>query len=248
MLVGLVSACVSPQTPRPTITSLPTATPSPAVVGGLDPSVAPATDRNAVTTQARHLAERFEEGGLERAYFLDRYVIVTGMAVRTVALKNWQVVELEGAAGTSVLCERPLGFMPREFSEPLPSGGLPVLVAGRVSESRSGEDVVIVDCAVLKTGREVAPRSIAKLPAITNVFQGWGLFWAWAFFAGLGYLLAFRRWRATSSWLFTLFVLSHTAGTLALYAFLGSLVLPYYDASVAGSLAVWPLILALNPI
>ena len=134
--------------------------------------------------------------------------------------------------------------MPRELSEPLPSGGLPVLVAGRVSESRSGEDVVIVDCAVLKTGREVEPRSIAKLPAITNVFQGWGLFWAWALFAGLGYLLAFRRRRVTSPWLLTVFVLSHTGGMSALYAFLGSLVLPYHEASGAGSLVVWPLILA----
>ena len=158
-----------------------------------------------------------------------------------------QVVVLEGILETSVLCERPRGFMPRELLEPLPSGGLAVLVAGRLSESRSGEDVVIVDCAVLKTGRELTPRSIAKLPAITNVFQGWGLFWAWALVAGLGYLLAFRRWRVTSPWLLTVFVLSHTGGMSALYAFFGSLVLPYYDASGVGSLAVWPLILALNP-
>ena len=31
---------------------------------------------------------------------------------------------------------------------------------------------------------------------------------------------------------------------MAIYAFLGSLVLPYYDASGAGSLAAWPLTLA----
>ncbi len=246
LLVGLMSACVSSPTPSLTVTALPTATPTPTPVRGVDPNAAPATNRNAATTRARHLAERFDEGGVERAYFLDRYVIVTGTAVHADALKDRgrQVVVLEGTAGTRVLCERPRGFMPRELSEPLPSGGLPVLVAGRVSESRSGEDVVIVDCTVLKTGREVEPRSIAKLPAITNVFQGWGLFWAWALFAGLGYLLALRRWRVTSPWLLTVFVLSHTGGMSALYAFLGSLVLPYYEASGAGSLAVWPLILA----
>ena len=249
LLVGLMSACASPQTPSPTVTALPTATPSPTPVGGIDPNAAPATNRRAATTPARHLAESYDEGGVERAYFFDRYVIVTGTAVHADALKDRgrQVVVLEGTSGTRVLCERPRGFMPRELSEPLPSGGLPVLVAGRVSESRSGEDVVIVDCAVLKTGREVVPRSIAKLPAITNVFQGWGLFWAWVLFAGLGYLLALRRWRVTSPWLLTVFVLSHTGGMSALYAFLGSLVLPYYEASGAGSLAVWPLILALNP-
>ena len=246
LLVGLMSACVSSPTPSLTVTALPTATPTPTPVERRRPESAPATNRNAATTRARHLAERFDEGGVERAYFLDRYVIVTGTAVHADALKDRgrQVVVLEGTAGTRVLCERPRGFMPRELSEPLPSGGLPVLVAGRVSESRSGEDVVIVDCAVLKTGREVEPRSIAKLPAITNVFQGWGLFWAWALFAGLGYLLALRRWRVTSPWLLTVFVLSHTGGISALYAFLGSLVLPYYEASGAGSLAVWPLILA----
>ena len=149
-----MSACVSPQAPSPTVTALPTAKPTPTPVGGVDPNAAPATDRNAATTPARHLAERFDEGGVERAYFVDRDVIVTGIAVRAVrsdALRNWQVVVLEGTSGTSVLCERPGGFMPRELSEPLPSGGLPVLVAGRVSESRSGEDVVIVDCAVLNT-------------------------------------------------------------------------------------------------
>ena len=245
LLVGLMSACVSSPTPSLTVTALPTATPTPTPVRGVDPNAAPATNRNAATTRARHLAERFDEGGVERAYFLDRYVIVTGTAVHADALKDRgrQVVVLEGTSGTRVLCERPRGFMPRELSEPLPSGGLSVLVAGRVSESRSGEDVVIVDCAVLKTGREVMPRSIAKIPAITNVFQGWGLFWAWVLFAGLGYLLALRRWRVTSPWLLTVSVLSHTGGMSALYAFLGSLVLPYYEASSAGSLAVWPLIL-----
>ena len=244
LLIGLMSACVSPPTPSLTVTALPTATPTPTPVRGVDTNAAPATNRNAATTRARHLAERFDEGGVERAYFLDRYVIATGIAVHADALRDWQVVVLEGTSGTSVLCERPGGSMPRELSEPLPSGGLPVLVAGRVSESRSGEDVVIVDCAVLKTGREVEPRSIAKLPAITNVFQGWGLFWAWALFAGLGYLLAFRRRRVTSPWLLTVFVFSHTGGMSALYAFLGSLVLPYHEASGAGSLVVWPLILA----
>ena len=203
----------------------------------------------AVRVTALFLAESFDEGGAERAYFLDRYVIVTGIAVRADALndRGRQVVVLEGASETSVLCERPQGFMPRELSEPLPSGGLPVLVAGRVSESRSGEDVVLVDCHVLKTGREATPRSVAKIPAITNVFQGWGLLWAWALFTGLGYLLAFRRRRMTSPWLLTVFVFSHTSGMTALYAFLGSLVLPYYDASDAGSLAVWPFILFMNP-
>ena len=249
LLVGPMSACVSPQTPSPTVTALPRATPTPTPVGGVDPNAAPATDRNAATALAKHLAERFDEGGAERTYFLDRYVIVTGIAVRADASndRRRQVVVLEGSSRTSVFCERPRGRMPRELSEPLPSSGLPVLVAGRVSESRSGEDVVIVDCAVLKTGREVVPRSIAKIPATTNVFQGWGLFWAWALFAALGYLLAFRRWRVTSPWLLTVFVLSHTGGMSALYAFLGSLVLPYFDASGAGDLAVWPLILALKP-
>ncbi len=249
LLVGLMSACASPQTSSSTITALPTATPIPTPVGGIDPNAAPATDRHTASPTARHLAESYDEGGAERAYFLDRYVIVTGIAVRADVLKDRgrQVVVLEGTSETSVLCERPRGSMPRELSEPLPLGGLPVLVAGRVSESRSGEDVVIVDCAVLKTGREVVPRSIAKIPVITNVFQGWGLFWAWVLFAGLGYLLAFRRWRVTSPWLLIVFVLSHTSGMAALYAFLGSLVLPYYDTSGAGSLAVWPLILALNP-
>ena len=249
LLVGLMSACASSQPPSPTITALPTATPSPTPVGGIDLNAALATDRHAATAPARHLAESYDEGGVERAYFLDRYVIVTGTAVHADVLKDRgrQVVVLEGTSGTRVLCERPRGSMPRELSEPLPSGGLPVLVAGRVSESRSGEDVVIVNCAVLKTGREVVPRSIAKFPAVTNVLQGWGLFWAWALFAGFGYLLAFRRWRVTSSWLLTVVVLSHTGGMAALYAFLGSLVLPYYDTSGASSLAVWPLILALNP-
>ena len=249
LLIGLLSVCASPQTPSPTVTALPTATPSPTPVGGIDPNAAPATDRRAATTPARHLAESYDEGGVERAYFLDRYVIVTGIAIRADTLKDRgrQEVVLEGTSGTSVLCERPRGFMPRELSEPLPSGGLPVLVAGRVSESRSGEDVVIVDCAVLKTGREVVPRSIAKIPAITNVFQGWGLFWAWVLFAGLGYLLAVRRWRVTLPWLLTVFVLSHTGTMAVLYAFLGSLVIPYYDAHGAGNLASWPWLLLLNP-
>ena len=47
---------------------------------------------------------------MERAYFLDRYVIVTGMAVRAVALKSLQVVELEGTAGTMCLVRKAAGL------------------------------------------------------------------------------------------------------------------------------------------
>ena len=138
-------------------------------------------------------------------------MFVTGIAIRAERSNNRgrQVVVLEGTSGTSVLCERPRGYMPRELSEPLPSGGLAVLVAGKVSASRSVEDVVLVNCNVVKTGREVVARSIAKLPAMTIIFQGWGYFWTWASFAGTGYLLAFRRRRVTSSWLLIVFVLSH---------------------------------------
>ena len=84
-----VRMCVTP-TPSLTVTALPTATPTPTPVRGVDPNAAPATNRNAATTRARHLAERFDEGGVERAYFLDRYVIVTGIAVRADALRDWQ--------------------------------------------------------------------------------------------------------------------------------------------------------------
>ena len=249
LLIGLLSACAPPQTPSPTVAVVPTATPGPKPVGGIDSNAAPDTDRHAANTTASRVAESFNEGGVHRAYFLNRYVIVTGTAVRVDVLKNRgrQSVMLEGTSGTSVLCERPRGFVSRELSEPLPSDGLPVIVAGRVSESRSEEDIVIVDCHVLKTGREVTPRSVAKIPAITNVFHGWGLFWAWTLVAGLGYLLAFRRRRVTSGWLLIVFVLAHTGGVSSLYAFLGSLVLPYYDASGVSSLATWPFILTLNP-
>ena len=121
LLVGLMSACVSPQAPSPTVTALPTATPTPTPVGGVDPNAAPATDRNTATTPARHLPERFDEGGVERAYFVDQYVIVTGIAVRAVrsdALRDWQVVVLEGTSGTNVLCERPRGHASRAFGTP----------------------------------------------------------------------------------------------------------------------------------
>ena len=60
LLIGLMSACVSPPTPSLTVTALPTATPTPTPVRGVDPNAEPATNRNAATTRARHLAERFD--------------------------------------------------------------------------------------------------------------------------------------------------------------------------------------------
>ena len=105
---------------------------------------------------------------------------------------------------------------------------------------------MLVDCTVLKTGPEVL-RSIARIPGITNILQGWGLFWAWLLFAGVGYLLAFRRRRATSTWLHAVFVLSHTGAMAVLYAFLGSLVLPHFDVGGTGDLATWPWLLLLYP-
>ena len=245
LLIGLLPGCTTSSPPTP----IATATPTPTSIGGIDPNTVPGADR-ARKTNARHLADHISNGGVEGDYYLGRFVGVTGIAVRADISDGLgsQVVVLKGIVGTNILCELPGGFRgPREIYEPLPSDGLPVLVAGRVSASRSEGHVVIDDCTVLKTGREVTPRSIAKIPAITNIFQGWGLFWGWAVFAALGYLLAFRRRLVTSPGLLTVFVLSHTGGIVALYAFLGSLVLPYYDTSGTGSLALWPLILALNP-
>ncbi len=248
LLAAVLSACASSATPSSTESPVQTATATPTPRRGIDHDAAQPIER-AIEIDADLLASRFDESRAGREAYLGRFVAVTGVAVRRgPARDGGMLLELEGAPNTSVLCEVPRGLSERRVTNrPFPSDGLLVLVAGRVSETRSQGDVVLVDCTVLKTGTEVI-RSVAQIPAITNIFQGWGLFWAWASLAVLGYLLAFRRWRTTSPWLLTAFVLFHTGGIAVLYALFGSLVLPYYSTNNSvGSLAAWPFILALNP-
>lgn len=117
LLAALLSGCASSSTPSPTVTAVPTATPTPTPNGSTQSNRVSSIEP-AIKTNARHLAERFDEGGVEREYFLDRYVMVTGIATRvdTSDDAGRLVVVLEGTLGTSVLCERPGGFRePREL-------------------------------------------------------------------------------------------------------------------------------------
>ena len=239
----IVSGCASDAA-----SGLPSVTTS-AALDRIDHDVAQPKER-AIGITAGLLATGFDESAMWREAYGGRFLSVTGAIVRKGSSDSDMgglLLELEGTQDSSVLCELPKGLNERRVTNrPLPSGGLLVLVAGRVSETRSQGDIVLVDCTVLKTGPEVL-RSIARIPGITNILQGWGLFWAWLLFAGVGYLLAFRRRRATSTWLHAVFVLSHTGAMAVLYACLGSLVLPHFDVGGTGDLATWPWLLLLYP-